>query len=348
MSSVIRAPFDMEMNDDTNKTNKRISEDTNMMNYIIAQNTNKMQRGMFDEQMAFARDQDEYQRALQERIFGREDTAIQRQAADSRAAGISPLAGITGGSTQGVYNGASQPSAPALTSPTMQGYTAQRPDLSAISQIGQEVMQYASLRQDIKRKILENEYLERSLDARVDSAEYDKLTKYGYLFDTSKDRWANDFYGLSKNMSEKERIARILITGIFGHGQSTVPVSTTLGANGLGDNISFSSPRNLSADDIKNVFKFVTSGGITGGSPSTQSFFNITNGVDKSFDDLMKSADKKAAELIDNLNDKFKSDKQKKKEAQKAAGKEKTNTAIKGQIDKYKNKSSWLNKAGIQ
>lgn len=58
-----------------------------------ANNTNQ---SVAKQNLAMQREQFEYQKALQNTIFEREDTAVQRRMADNRAAGLSPLAGLTG------------------------------------------------------------------------------------------------------------------------------------------------------------------------------------------------------------------------------------------------------------
>ena len=52
-----------------------------------------------NDNLDYQRENLDYQKALQERLFQREDTNIQRQVSDARAAGVSPLAiGLQGGS----------------------------------------------------------------------------------------------------------------------------------------------------------------------------------------------------------------------------------------------------------
>lgn len=61
--------------------------------------------GMMTENMGNQRDQQAYSRELQERIFQREDTSVQRRTADLRAAGLSPtLAAGQGAGTGGIVS----------------------------------------------------------------------------------------------------------------------------------------------------------------------------------------------------------------------------------------------------
>lgn len=71
----------------------------NDTNFDLQERSLDLQR----EQAAYNRDKAErdfnYNKQLQERIFQREDTAVQRMVADNRAAGLSPIAGLAGAGT---------------------------------------------------------------------------------------------------------------------------------------------------------------------------------------------------------------------------------------------------------
>lgn len=54
--------------------------------------TNTVNKGIADENLKFQRENLDYQKALQQKIFDREDSAYQRTVSDMRAAGLSPLA----------------------------------------------------------------------------------------------------------------------------------------------------------------------------------------------------------------------------------------------------------------
>ena len=70
----------MRNTDKTNQANKDIAADTNATNKAIA-----------DQNLAFQRENLDYQKALQQQLFEREDTSYQRTVQDMRAAGLSPL-----------------------------------------------------------------------------------------------------------------------------------------------------------------------------------------------------------------------------------------------------------------
>lgn len=61
----------------------------------------QQQKETADENLDFQKEQFEYEKDMQQKIMDREDTAIQRQRNDSLAAGISPLAGMTGSESSG-------------------------------------------------------------------------------------------------------------------------------------------------------------------------------------------------------------------------------------------------------
>lgn len=69
---------------------KKINRETNESNEAIAKSNLKFQRENLD-----------YQKAIQQQIFAREDTAHQREIQDLRNAGINPLATATGGTGAG-------------------------------------------------------------------------------------------------------------------------------------------------------------------------------------------------------------------------------------------------------
>lgn len=75
---------------------------TNQTNYKIAQETNAINKSIADANLENQREQQQYERDLQQQMFAREDNAIQRQVADSRAAGVSPLANLSGAQSSGV------------------------------------------------------------------------------------------------------------------------------------------------------------------------------------------------------------------------------------------------------
>lgn len=72
-----------------------------------AENRN-VQQDQFQQNLEFQQEQQQYDRSLQERIFEREDTAMQRRAADLQAAGLSKTL-LSGGAPSGALVGGSAP-----------------------------------------------------------------------------------------------------------------------------------------------------------------------------------------------------------------------------------------------
>ena len=79
-------------NDLTGQTaeDRRTSE-TNQANLQAVQDTNATNKAIADENIAYQRELQEYNAALQERMFEREDTSYQRTADDMLKAGLNPL-----------------------------------------------------------------------------------------------------------------------------------------------------------------------------------------------------------------------------------------------------------------
>lgn len=69
----------------------RNTDKTNQANKDIARETNAVNKAIADQNLAFQRENLDYQKALQQQLFEREDTSYQRTVSDMRAAGLSPL-----------------------------------------------------------------------------------------------------------------------------------------------------------------------------------------------------------------------------------------------------------------
>lgn len=75
----------------TNTSNREIAEDTNQTNKEISDATNAANKEVAEQNLQFQRDKLEYDKALQQEIFNREDTSYQRTTADMYKAGLNPL-----------------------------------------------------------------------------------------------------------------------------------------------------------------------------------------------------------------------------------------------------------------
>lgn len=80
-----------ERTHETNEYNLKQVQDTNQANRDIATQTNETNKAIATENLAYQRELQEYQKALQQQIFEREDTAYQRTKADMLKAGLNPL-----------------------------------------------------------------------------------------------------------------------------------------------------------------------------------------------------------------------------------------------------------------
>lgn len=74
---------------------------TSVISAKTASDDREQAKEISDENFELEKEQFEYEKDLQQTIMDREDNAIQRQVADSRAAGISPLLNMTGSQSAG-------------------------------------------------------------------------------------------------------------------------------------------------------------------------------------------------------------------------------------------------------
>lgn len=75
----------------TNLNNYYMNKESNQANIDIANSTNAINKQIADENLTYQRELQEYNKALQEKLFEREDTSYQRTARDMIAAGLNPL-----------------------------------------------------------------------------------------------------------------------------------------------------------------------------------------------------------------------------------------------------------------
>lgn len=226
--------IDLQWFGDSGET-KRTTQ-TNMTNRMIAQ-----------ENLAYQREWNDYQKSLNEQIMQREDTAIQRQVADARAAGISPLAASNVGQAQ---TGTSVQTGSPLEN-TFRRESGSSPLLENLQALNTAVGAFSSLQSSIEN--IQNMSLKRDLlSAQLQGQRYSNDYRGGELYDRAYSRAYNEKYGLTTGMSERERLIRTLAVDILGVKGSSDFVRGRL--NPLDDNsptIDFPSPTHLTSQQIK-------------------------------------------------------------------------------------------------
>lgn len=121
--------------------------------------TNKTNKNVAEQNLGFQRENLDYQKALQQTIFQREDTAHQREIEDLKRAGINPLATAGG-------NGANAGSVVPLTE-LNNSYQAQTADMSGIGAAGQA----------LDAAVQNEKALEDARQARADQARENMYTR---------------------------------------------------------------------------------------------------------------------------------------------------------------------------
>lgn len=129
--------------------------ETNDVNREIAEKNLEYQKEWNAEQMKFQRENFDYQKALQERIFAREDSSYQRTVNDMRAAGLSPL-------TMNGTNGAGEalqtsPIGEGLSAPQMNYQHTDMGNLNAISSVLGAVQNFRSANASIDNIVADTE-----------------------------------------------------------------------------------------------------------------------------------------------------------------------------------------------
>ena len=162
-----------------------------------------------NDNLDYQRENLDYQKALQERLFQREDTNIQRQVSDARAAGVSPLAiGLQGGSAGSAIETQALNNSNRVDMMSGMSTDAQRAEMliNAISSVSNTISQV----QGITRQKLENEYLQRTLDSRVNYQYGTEILQSYERADSRTKAYYNQVYGIHSGMSETEKKIRLL------------------------------------------------------------------------------------------------------------------------------------------
>lgn len=260
-------------------------------------NTNKVNEKIAEDNLQFQRENLAYQKALQQKIFDREDSAYQRTVKDMRAAGLSPLMmnGTNGAGeaiqTEPLQNNFQYQSASPIgalssvfntASTVHQTYQKAKMNEASINSLnasteGQKINNMFlpfSLSTSLIGQILSNK--NTSADIRNKTADYGlKMLQTLNQSMQNEDlaRWNEyaKFFGISSNMSEKEKLLKL--------GQSLID-------------------DNNSKNPIKDVNDAVT-GFIEGQSGSEGIAGTLADALPKSWSDAIDSALEEAGNYLD-------------------------------------------------
>lgn len=203
---------------------------TNKTNQEIARNQRNLDYQNFQQEMGFAREQfdyqkemDDYNKALQQQIFEREDTAVSRLIADAQRNGINPLTALNANQMQTSSNLLSSGASTSIphANPTA-GYTHQSADLSSLGNILGDVMNIARGVQEVKGMKIDNMSKNAVYNLQVKTMLPQIVKSYNEAFKSSaelrsmlSDENFKNFYGITDSMPEKEKITRIIMKDVF-------------------------------------------------------------------------------------------------------------------------------------
>lgn len=138
----------------------------NESNMQLQNKTYRLQREQLDWNRQMAERDFEYNKQLQDKIFQREDNAVQRMVADNRAAGLSPIAGLAGAGTGQALESNTPQLDQNFDTPQMSANQL-NVDWSAVSNFGSQVEAH-----NLNSKNLD--LRQQQLDLEKDSNEYNK------------------------------------------------------------------------------------------------------------------------------------------------------------------------------
>lgn len=212
------AQRDRESNEEINRLNRESTERINTQNV-------ESQESINEKNLEFQRENLEYQQALQQQIFQREDSSYQRTVADMRAAGLSPL---TMSGTNGAGEAISVGALNAGTAPTRQAYQAQglynhqaeqlakmeqlKMILDGFSSVTKSIQDIQKSREETQALRLQNDYNNQTLHSRVNQQYIQEaISNYNRLSQSQRARY-NNYYGINDGMSDVEKYSRIIAT----------------------------------------------------------------------------------------------------------------------------------------
>lgn len=180
--------------------------------------SNTTNKDIADQNLEFQRENLDYQKALQQQIFNREDSSYQRTVSDMRAAGLNPLS-MTGTNAAGAI---------VPTAPLNNQY--QHQDVSGLNAISSVLSLFQGLRSnqaqidkteaETDAQEIENDFNRSTADSRRAGLFAENLSKQIQAMDSKDQRYYNQFFNLNNSMSEKERIAHIALK-ITGYNTAT-------------------------------------------------------------------------------------------------------------------------------
>lgn len=163
--------------------------------------TNEVNSKIANQNLAFQRENLDYQKALQQKIFDREDSAYARTVQDMRNAGLSPL-------TMSGTNGAGEAIA---TTPLHNDY--QHTDIGGfamLSGILNTIQQLKKTQTEIDAQEIENGVNSRTADSRVAFTKGLQVLQDYEQLDSQMKADFNSWAGIHSGMSEKERLGMVL------------------------------------------------------------------------------------------------------------------------------------------
>lgn len=168
----------------------------------------------------FQRENLEYQKALQQQIFEREDSSYQRTVQDMRKAGLSPLTmqGTNGGGEL-IATTAMNAGQPYQEQGLFNRVHAQEANLNMLNSVLSGMSDLMKTSAEIKNinaqtegVKLNNYFNEHTQFNRINEANLNEvLTRYKMLDEHQKYKY-NNYYGIHSGMNDEEKMARIIIT----------------------------------------------------------------------------------------------------------------------------------------